>query len=246
MAENEITNYLTLSRELFNHPIWDDKPFSKGQAWIDLIQLANYKDKQTIYKGEVITCKRGDVNLSILELSKRWGWSRQTVRRFLDFLENEGMCATKSTTHRTTITLINYDKFNIPCATNVTTKWATSGQQVGITNKDNKDNKEYIYKGDPKILKDKPSIPLSDNTEYFIDEVFYKECQAAYPKLDIDEELSRMRCWCISNKNNRKTRKGITRFINSWLSRAKPTENKPEIKKSQYDFAALQKMAEDG
>ena len=140
MAENEITNYLTLSRELFNHPIWDDKPFSKGQAWIDLIQLANYKDKQVIYKGEVITCKRGDVNLSILELSKRWGWSRTTVRRFLDFLEQEKMCTTECTTHRTTITLINYDKFNIPCATSDTTKCTTSVQQEYTTNKDIKEN----------------------------------------------------------------------------------------------------------
>ena len=234
MTENEITNYLTLSRELFNHPLWEDKPFSKGQAWIDLVQLANFKDKEVIFKGEVITCKRGDVNLSILELSKRWGWSRQTVRRFLDFLEHEKMCTTKCTTHRTTITLINYDKFNIPCATNVTTKRATSGQQVDTTNKDikeiEKDKSFSTKKVAKKFLTDKPSIPLIDQTEYFIDEDFYNECVKAYPGVDIDKELLGMRVWCIANPKQKKTRRGVTKFINGWLNRAEPT--KPVQQKS--------------
>ena len=139
MAEK---NFLPLNRSLLNHWLWKDKPFSKGQAWVHLLLLANYKDKKMPYKGEVVTCKRGDVNLSITELAKRWGWSRNSARRFLMLLESDGMVTVNATTHRTTITLEKYGFFNNPCATNEATsgqqvddKWATSGQQVDTTKK---------------------------------------------------------------------------------------------------------------
>ena len=139
MAEK---NFLPLNRSLLNHWLWKDKPFSKGQAWVDLLLLANYEDKKMPYKGEVVTCKRGDVNLSITELAKRWGWSRNSARRFLMLLESDGMVTVNATTHRTTITLEKYGFFNNPCATNEATsgqqvddKWATSGQQVDTTKK---------------------------------------------------------------------------------------------------------------
>ena len=139
MAEK---NFLPLNRSLLNHWLWKDKPFSKGQAWVDLLLLANYEDKKMPYKGEVVTCKRGDVNISITELAKRWGWSRNSARRFLMLLESDGMVTVNATTHRTTITLEKYGFFNNPCATNEATsgqqvddKWATSGQQVDTTKK---------------------------------------------------------------------------------------------------------------
>ena len=139
MAEK---NFLPLNRSLLNHWLWKDKPFSKGQAWVDLLLLANYEDKKMPYKGKVVTCKRGDVNLSITELAKRWGWSRNSARRFLMLLESDGMVTVNATTHRTTITLEKYGFFNNPCATNEATsgqqvddKWATSGQQVDTTKK---------------------------------------------------------------------------------------------------------------
>ena len=139
MAEK---NFLPLNRSLLNHWLWKDKPFSKGQAWVHLLLLANYEDKKMPYKGEVVTCKRGDVNLSITELAKRWGWSRNSARRFLMLLESDGMVTVNATTHRTTITLEKYGFFNNPCATNEATsgqqvddKWATSGQQVDTTKK---------------------------------------------------------------------------------------------------------------
>ena len=44
MAE---ANFFLVNRSILNHWVWDDKPFSKGQAWIDLIALANHTDKKT-------------------------------------------------------------------------------------------------------------------------------------------------------------------------------------------------------
>ena len=104
--------WVPVSRELQDHWMWDDKPFAHGQAWIDLIMLANYEDTKMPYKGEIITCERGTVNLSISYLANRWGWSRHKTRDFLNLLESDGMVTVNATTNRTTITLENYSFYN--------------------------------------------------------------------------------------------------------------------------------------
>ena len=104
--------WVPVSRELQDHWMWEDKPFAHGQAWIDLIMLANYEDTKMPYKGEIITCERGTVNLSISHLANRWGWSRHKARDFLNLLESDGMVTVNATTNRTTITIENYSFYN--------------------------------------------------------------------------------------------------------------------------------------
>lgn len=132
--------WVKLDRAILDHWIWKEKPFTKGQAWVDLILLANHKDKKVAYKGEIIICKRGEVNRSITELAKRWGWSRDKARRFLDILQQDEMILVNATTNRTTITLINYGIFQLL----PTTDKATSRQRAD-TNKNDK-NEKNIYK----------------------------------------------------------------------------------------------------
>jgi hypothetical protein len=45
------------------------------------------------------------------------------------------------------------------------------------------------------------------------------EYQETYPAVDIRQQLRNMRQWCIDNPTKRKTRVGITRFMNSWMQR---------------------------
>lgn len=117
--------WIKIDRDIFDCFLWQEKPFSYGQAWVDLLLLANYEDKKTIYKGEVITCKRGDVNFSISYLANRWGWSRKKAKNFINILESDEMVATKVSTHRTTITIVNYGKFQNLGTTKDTTKVST-------------------------------------------------------------------------------------------------------------------------
>jgi hypothetical protein len=44
-----------------------------------------------------------------------------------------------------------------------------------------------------------------------------------YPNINLESELLKMEAWCYSNPGKRKTDRGILKFVNSWLSRAKPT-----------------------
>src|SRR5574344_1754785 len=142
-------NFIFLNRCIQSNWLWEDKPFDKGRAWIDMLMLANWKDTKTPYKGEIITCKRGDVNLSITALSERWGWGRYKTKSFLNLLEADGMITQNCTTHRTTITIENYNKYQVSPTTNDTTnqqptndKPTTNQQPTNITNKDKKDNKD--------------------------------------------------------------------------------------------------------
>jgi hypothetical protein len=62
-------------------------------------------------------------------------------------------------------------------------------------------------------------IPLVDGTEYPITETHIAEFERAYPAVDVLSELRRIRAWCISNPQKRKTKKGCLRFVNSWLEK---------------------------
>lgn len=103
--------WIKLDRALLNHDIWNAKPFDAGHAWVDLLLLANHKEHKIFYKGEFVTCKRGEVNRSITWLAERWGWSWKKTKNFLMALEGEGMVRTNGTTNGTTVTIENYTKF---------------------------------------------------------------------------------------------------------------------------------------
>ncbi len=64
------------------------------------------------------------------------------------------------------------------------------------------------------------SLPLNDGTEHSVTDRDVEEYYSLYPAVDVVQELRSMRGWCLSNQERRKTKTGIQRFINSWLSRA--------------------------
>lgn len=77
------TSFFTVDRKLLESELWTSEPFSKGQAWVDLIGRASYKDTEQLKRGEIITTER--------ELASRWHWPNSKVHRFLGWLEAEGM-----------------------------------------------------------------------------------------------------------------------------------------------------------
>ena len=101
--------WVAIYRAIQNHWLWEDKPFSKGQAWIDLILLANHTKRKFLFNGELIEVERGCFITSQLKLAERWGWSRTKVRAYLKLLQTDEMITYKSDKHKTTITIINYD-----------------------------------------------------------------------------------------------------------------------------------------
>lgn len=62
-------------------------------------------------------------------------------------------------------------------------------------------------------------IILNDKSYYDIPLEKIALWKETYPAVDIEQELRKMAAWSDANPAKRKTRRGITRFINSWLSR---------------------------
>ena len=103
--------YIKLYRQLIDNELWSEKPFSRAQAWIDLILKANFKTKRLVIKGKTITIRRGQLLRAEETLASDWGWSRGKVRRFLDFLVKEGNISKNGTASGTLITIENYETF---------------------------------------------------------------------------------------------------------------------------------------
>lgn len=104
--------WIKIHRKLQENPIWDaDEPFDKRSAWIDLLIMANHKDSQMRIGNEIFLIKMGSTHTSELKLMDRWKWSRKKVRSFLLMLKNAEMVTTEGTAKGTTITIVNYEKY---------------------------------------------------------------------------------------------------------------------------------------
>jgi len=62
-------------------------------------------------------------------------------------------------------------------------------------------------------------LPLVDGSDFLIAQETVDELSGLYPAVDVDQQLRNMRGWLLANPKNRKTKAGIMRFVNSWLSR---------------------------
>lgn len=72
------------------------------------------------------------------------------------------------------------------------------------------------------------TITLNDKTEYEITEDDVSEWKELYQAVDIMQELRKMKGWSDANPSKRKTRKGIKRFINSWLAKEQDNYHGPQ------------------
>jgi len=75
--------------------------------------------------------------------------------------------------------------------------------------------------------------------------------QQTYKNIDVYRELDAMDCWCEANPAKRKTKSGIARFINAWLSRADQQGGspvltaKPSNKIKQRDWDTIDHLTHD-
>ena len=175
--------YIKLYRDIRDNWVWDDKPFSMGLAWIDLIMMVNHEDKKILFNKNLIVIKRGSVITSLRKLSERWGWHRNRVSRFLNMLESDGMITQKRDSDCTMINIVKYsiyqaskdskrDSYGTPTVPRTVPR---TQHKQGIK----EDTKEYTIED----TKEKtPYNPPLDEGEEYIDRSEYTE-----------EELERLR-----------------------------------------------------
>lgn len=92
------------------------------------------------------------------------------------------------------------------------------------------------------VESDLEKIPLCDGTEWKPSEEEYQEYSRLFPDVNIETEFRKMRSWC--NANTKKTRRGIKRFVNAWLSRAQDNIKSRSTKPLEERFKAIERWAE--
>ncbi|MCH7963739.1 MAG: hypothetical protein IH852_07355 [Bacteroidetes bacterium] len=103
--------WISIHRELTEHWLWEDKPFSNGQAFIDMLLECNHKSKEVRIGNEIVYCNRGESIKSLDTWAKRWGWNKSRVRRFLKLLEKANTIETKKARNTTYLSICNYDNY---------------------------------------------------------------------------------------------------------------------------------------
>lgn len=155
--------WIKIWRKIADSPMWLEEPFTKGQAWIDLLLLATASDHVSRYKGRNKTYKSGTVHFSLRYLATRWGWSRNKVYRFIEKLQKDGMVeyqgrtgngtidgtindttndttndtingTINGTTFDTSLTIVKWALYQVGGRKNGTTNDTTDGTTNGTTN----------------------------------------------------------------------------------------------------------------
>ena len=141
--------WIKIHRQLSENPIWLSEPFTDGQAWVDLLMLANNEKGVINVRGIRIDIEPGSCGYSEQSLAARWKWSRGKVRRFVSFLVQQNMIQTvQQKNHVTTIiSICKYKEYQTSGTTNGTTKRTTNGHEQEYIGKP-------IYRDISKFYKD--------------------------------------------------------------------------------------------
>lgn len=105
--------WIKLHRKSFENDLYFAEPFTKWQAWTDLLLLANHKDGSIRKRGIRVIVERGQVGCSEVTLAKRWKWSRGKVRRFLNDLKMVQQIVQQKTHTTSLISIVNYDEYQV-------------------------------------------------------------------------------------------------------------------------------------
>lgn len=150
--------WIKLHRKMSESHLWLCEQFTRGQAWVDMLMLANYEDSYFFIRGNKIDVKRGQIAWSEDKLAKRWGWSRTKLRSFINMLEKELQIELQKSNVIQIITVVNYDLYQ--------EKEPQTGQQKDRRKTTERPQKDTSKEREEDIKKDK-NIILPYQSELF-------------------------------------------------------------------------------
>jgi len=218
----------------------DPKFFHDGRYWV-YDTYDDWKDAFPFWSLSTIRRKIGRLEKSEILLSAYYN-ENATIRKkwySIDYdklekaiqpeqMEQSNMSKCNCS-DRTNATVQNeqMDKFNMSSSNNIYNKDNQTKTSTKTTYKDTiaEKSKDSPQEGTAII-----SLLLNDKSEYQVMQNQVDEWKDLYPAVDIVQELRSMKGWIIANPSNRKTRRGILRFITNWLNRAQNRAPRQEAK----------------
>ncbi len=221
--------WIKVYRKIMDCTIWKEKPFSTGQAWIDLLLEANHEPKEVEINGKKIMCNRGETVRSLETWAFRWGWTKSKVFRFFERLRRETMIETRSERSAKHINILNYNTYQERRNDNRNEIETATETKQEVKKKRSKEN---THNGGDKFSPPSPaevsdyakSIDFILNGEEFVD--YYQS-----------------RGWMIG-KNRMKDWKAAVR---TWKTRRKEKQNHPSPRQddSEYYRVLASRMCND-
>ena len=206
--------FIKIDRELLQSDFWLREPFTYGQAWVDLIGLANWAEKDKFFRHQHQKVKRGQLVTSQQFLAERWKWSRNKVRTYLRNLERAGMVTTESTTNYTTVTIEKYALYQDKAPTKgqqnhqLKANARPTDGQLTATQEEYKEEKERknIYT---------PTASTEDRLSYggvFLTDAEYDELEGMVEdKMAFLDVLDRVGEWLKDNPRAKSRHKGVVK-----------------------------------
>jgi hypothetical protein len=139
------SGWIRLHRQIMDSPEWLAEPFTRGQAWVDLLLLANHSPGFIRKRGVMVAVDRGMIGYSEDALAERWKWSRGKVRRFFAELARLSQVSRKisektvpkNTSVSSLIYIENYDKYQAD-----STESSTEDGRKTVQEQEEKEEKE--------------------------------------------------------------------------------------------------------
>ncbi len=142
--------WIKLHRRILRNKLYPNgRPFTKLEAWLDLLLLVNHKEAQVEIKYKTYRINPGESVQSIKTWANRWGWSRKRVQRFFRFLKKEDMIDFVSDQNTTHLTICKWSGYQSKGTSNAhrTHIKRTSEEHHTPTNKKDKNvkNEKEVY-----------------------------------------------------------------------------------------------------
>lgn len=147
--------WIKLHRAIQGWDFWGKEPFTRAQAWIDLLLRANHKDGGYFCRGIWVPLKRGQFAVSIETLAAEWRWSFGKVSRFISLLQTMEQIAVQKNSVITVTTIVNYDTYQ--------TDDSTDRRANGRTNSSTDGVQTETYKNDKNVKNDKKGEAAPQN-----------------------------------------------------------------------------------
>lgn len=215
----------------------DSRVWSRGIEYrgllITLLTMANHKG--AYFLGTKI--ERGQIGTSMQNLSADLGVSRQKLIRMFSNLEKDEVVKVKNVDNRfTLVTITNYNTYQggkeAGRTTVNTTVDTTTGQQPDtIKEGKNVRSKKESYDSspeqspiaaglqEPNSLDAVITLVLNTGEEHPVTQGELEQWKDLYPSVNVMQSLRNMKGWLIGNPKRRKTKMGISRFIQAWLAK---------------------------
>ncbi len=222
--------WIKLHRQIFDNEYYFSEPFTRAQAWVDMLLLANHKDGCFFKRGIKVNVKAGEIGYDIDSLAKRWQWSRGKVERFFSMLENSKQIVRQKTNVTTLVSIVKYKIYQSDDKAKSNPNDKADGQQtVKQTDTNKNDNKVKNEENGNNILE-------SNYLDVFMQECLSEESQGWREKvcmavgqmelIEIPTRLEKFNAHCVAGGKTISTLKSYKEYFRNWMFTQKSIEQK--------------------